>query len=268
MKKLTGLATGLAVTLTATVAHAQVFEVRHPDVEVNSFVFESLNGITVHGVDRGEEQSAHEIAIGYAPFSFWKTKVAVEIANPKHDNAEYEGFGWENIFLLPFGSHADGHHHGHDHHHGDRPFFDLAAVGFFGALEIPNVGGIDKGAVEVGPIAEMRVGPVINVANLFVEIPIDDDEDPGLVYALSSAIPFADFENVELSAGFEAHGTAEELFGDPVSLDDNTHVIGPALYSEIDVGRQRVLEPRVAMLFGLTNSSPDAVLSVNLELKF
>ena len=254
----------------ASEAKAQVFEVIHPDVVRNGFEVEVLNGVRLDDVPDGEERSAHEIAIGYAPFSFWKTKFAVEIGNPEGEDAEYEAFEWENVLLLPFGEHAHGggHDHGHGHDHGDGNFFNLGALGIFFALEVPNEGGFDSGAIEVGPIAEVSLGPVETVANLFVEVPFTDGEDPGLAYALSASIPVAKFDPVELAAGFEAHGGAEGAFGDATPINDNSHVIGPALFSEIDMGRGRMLEPRLAFLFGLTDGSPDAVLSFNVELKF
>jgi len=40
------------------------------------------------------------------------------------------------------------------------------------------------------------------------------------------------------------------------------------LAGEFALGRGRVLEPRLAFLFGLTDESPDAVASLNLEMKF
>lgn len=253
----------------ASQANAQVFEVVHPDVVRNGFELEFLNGVRLDDVPDGEEFSAHEIALGYAPFSFWKTTFAIEIANPEGEKAEYEGFEWENVLLFPIGEHAHGgHDHDHGHDHGDNDFFSLGALGVFVALEVPNEGGFNEGAVEVGPIAEVSFGPMETVANLFVEIPFKDGEDPGLAYAFSAAVPVADLDPVAFAAGFEAFGGAEGVFGDAAPIDDNSHVIGPALYSEIDIGRGRTLEPRLAFLFGLTDGSPDAVLSFNIELKF
>lgn len=254
------------VLVGASQAFAQVFEVIHPDVEQGGFELESLNGVTLGNVEAGEERSAHELAFGYAPFSFWKTTVAVEFANPEGEGAKYEGFEWENVLLAPLGGHGSGHDHDHDH--GDGGFFSLGALGLFVALEVPNGDGINDAAIEVGPIAEFSFGPVETVANFLFEIPFQEDEDPGISYALQVSVPVAEFDPVELAAGFEAHGGAEGLLGDAAPLDENSHVIGPALYGEIDLGGGVVLEPRIATLFGLTEGSPDAVLSFNVELKF
>jgi len=245
-------------------AGAQVFEVIHPDVEKGGFEFELLNGVTLNDVEGGEERSVHEIALGYSPFSWWKTTGAVELANPEGEDVEVEAYEWENVLLAPI---ANGHRHDHDHGHGHGTA-SLAALGLYVALEVPNEGGIDRGELAIGPIAELGLGPVNVVANLFATIPFEDGEDPGLAYALSAAVPIGRLDSAAVQAGFEAHGGAEGLFGDALPLDDNVHVIGPSLYGEIDVGRGRVLEPRLAILFGLTNESPDAVASFNVELKF
>lgn len=238
---------------------AQVFEVIHPDVVEGGFELEILNGVVLSDVANGDERSAHEIAIGYAPFDFWKTKVAIEIANPEKQTSEFEAFEWENVFLLPFG---EGHGTRHSHDHGDHGFLALEAIGVFAALEIPNTGGIGSGAFEVGPIAEIAFGSVETVANLLFEIPFEDGEGTGIAYAVQAQYPIV--ENA-LGVGFEAFGGVENAFKDQ---SEDEHFIGPALFAEFDIGRGRVLEPRLAILFGLTDDAPDAVGSLNLEIKF
>ncbi|MEM9010300.1 MAG: hypothetical protein AAGE18_03680 [Pseudomonadota bacterium] len=239
---------------------AQVFEVIHPDVEKGGFEFEVLQGFVLENVEDGEERSAHEIAIAYAPFDFWKPTLAIEIANPENESAEFEAFEWENVFLLPFGGgHGEGHDHGHDH--AGEGFFALEAVAIFAALEVPNSGGIGSGAVEVGPIAEIGLGPVETVLNFFFEIPFEDGEGVGIAYAIQANYPVLD----QVGIGFEAFGEVENVFQ---SETEDEHFIGPAIFTEFDLGRGRVLEPRLAFLFGLTDDAPDAVASLNFELKF
>jgi hypothetical protein len=237
-------------------AAAQVFEVIHPDVVEGGFEFEVLNGVSLGSVEEGEERSAHEIAFAYAPTHFWKTTLAIEIAKPEGESAEFEAFEWENVFLLPIG---DGHDHDHDHAHGGG--FELEAVGLFLGLEVPNTGGIEAGGFEIGPIAEVALGPVETVTNFLFEVPFADDERTGVAYAVQAQYPvFGDF-----GVGFEAFGEVEGVFtGDR----EDEHLIGPAFFAEFDLGNGRVLEPRVAFLFGVTEDAPDAVASVNFELKF
>ncbi|MEM7506739.1 MAG: hypothetical protein AAF415_08325 [Pseudomonadota bacterium] len=238
---------------------AQVFEVIHPDVIEGGFEFEVLNGVVLDDVEDGEERSAHEIAIAYSPFSFWKTTLAIEIANPQNESAEFEAFEWENVFLLPIG---EGHGAGHSHDHGEHEFLALEAFGIFAALEVPNSGGIGSGAVEVGPIAEIALGPVETVTNFFFEVPFDDEEGTGIAYALQAQYPILDDR---FGVGFEAFGGVENAFK---SESEDEHFIGPAIFAEFDIGRGRVLEPRLAILFGLTDDAPTAIASVNFELKF
>jgi hypothetical protein len=250
-------AAAACLVLSAAPAAAQVFEVIHPDVDHGGFELEFLNGLALGGVPGGDERSAHEIALSYAPFAFWKTTFAVEIANPQNESAEVEAFEWENVFLLPFG----GDHDHADDHAGGRGI-EFGPVGIYAALEVPNEGGIGEGAAAIGPIAEMLIGPATVIGNLFLDIPFADDSDPGLSYAVSAAVPVTSY----LALGGEFHGSAENLFGS--SDESYQHFIGPAAYFTIDLGLDRVLEPRVAALFGLNDNSPDAVLSVNFELKF
>ncbi len=252
------LAAIFTVALGSTPGKAQVFEVIHPDVVEGGFEFEILNGVVLDDVDDGEERSGHEIAFAYSPTSWWKTTAAIEIANPEGEGGEFEGFEWENVFLLPFG---EGHGAGHNHDHDEHGFVALEAIGIFAALEVPNEGGIGSGAVEIGPIAEVAFGPVETVGNFLLEIPFEDDEELGLAFALQASVPVS--ENI--GVGFEYFGEIENAFE---GESEDSHFIGPAIFTEFDVGRGRILEPRFAVLFGLGNDTPDAVASLNLELKF
>ena len=51
-------------------------------------------------------------------------------------------------------------------------------------------------------------------------------------------------------------------------FSDGTHFLGPALYAEFDAGRRRMIAPRFGIFAGLGRNSPDAVASLNIELKF
>jgi hypothetical protein len=246
---------GMFLPFTPT-AEAQVFEVIHPDVEKGQFELEALNGLGLGSIANGDERYVLELALGYSPFDFWKTKFAVELAKPENQTTEIEAYEWENVFILPIGN-TD---HDHSHHDGDGGF-EMGSVGVYAALEVPNEGGISEGGAAVGPIAEATIGPVITVANLFLDIPFADGEDPGISYAISGQVPVTDWVDL----GAEAHGSMENAFGSGIS---HGHFIGPAAYFSAYLGRARILEPRVALLFGLNDDTPDAVLSVNFELKF
>lgn len=239
-----------------------IFKVIHPEVDEGGLEFEALNTYFAEDVPSGEERSVHEIALGVGVTSWWKTAVALEIANPEDETAELEGFEWENVLLLWGGkdAHDHDHDHGHDHGHGTSPVF-----GLYAALEIPNKAGIDEGALAVGPIGEVPLGDVTLLGNLLVEFPFTDGEDPGLSYALAATMPVAP----SWKLGLEAHGDIDEAFGDAPDFDDQSHYLGPAIYNAADLGRGRLLETRLAVLPGLTDDgSRDLALSLNAELKF
>ncbi|MEM8776697.1 MAG: hypothetical protein AAGF53_16810 [Pseudomonadota bacterium] len=240
-------------TLFTVTAQAQVFEVIHPDVDQGEVELELLTGFVLENVDDGEEQSAYELAVGYGVTSFWKTTIAVEFADVEGDGFEYEGFEWENVLLLPLG---DG-----DHDHGGDEGVSLEALGLYFALEIPRDGGIDDGAIVVGPLAEARFGPVETIANLFVEFPFEDGEDEALIYTLAAAVDVTE----STAVGLELFGEVESAF---TSGTESELFIGPAAYFDVDLGGGRAIEPRIAVLFGTESEQPDAVLSINAELKF
>ena len=262
MNKLRLTASSLALATAMIASHASaggVFEVIHPDVDHGGFELEILNGFALENVDSGEEESVHEFALGYGVTSFWKTTFAVEFANIDGEGFEYEAFEWENVFLLPLGGHDDDHGHDGDH---SGEGFALEALGFYAALEVPDEGGFDDGAVVLGPIAEVQVGPVSVLGNLFVEIPFDGDEDEGLVYAAAASVPVSD----TVAIGVEGFGEIENAFGSGGS--ESAHFIGPAAYFELEVDEGLEIEPRLAVLFGIEDETPDATLSLNIEIKF
>lgn len=246
----------LGLLLLPGLAAAQVFEVVHPDVVENGFELEILNGASLGNVANGEERSAHEIALGYGFTDFWKSIIAIEIANPEGGAGAFEAIEWENIILLPFG---EGHSHGHDH--SDHGFAALESVGVLLAFELPNAGGLDEGAMEIGPIAEIAIGPFETVSNLTFELPFADGANVGMAYALQAKYPLGN----QIGIGFEAFGNWENVFE---SNAEGSHLIGPALFGELNLGRGRVLEPKLSTLVGLTDNAPDVVVSLNFELKF
>lgn len=243
-----------AMLVQSASSSAQVFEVIHPDVVEGGWEIEALNGVALDDVEDGEERSVHEFAVGYGFSEFWKSTIAFELANPEGGPATVEAFEWENVLLL-----TPGHGHDDDDGHEGGGF----VFGIYGAVEIPVEGGIDNGEIAVGPVVELEAGPVTLIGNLFIEVPMENEEDPGLAYAAQASVPVSD----NFAVGLEAFGTIEEAFGDAVPSEEQEHFIGPAVFFETEVGGLE-LEPRAALLFGLTEATADAVLSFNLEVKF
>ncbi len=234
-------------------AQAGIFEVIHPDVEQGEIEIEVLNGFALESIEDGEERSVHEIAVGIGLTNFWKFTAAVEIANPEGDSAEVEAFEFENLLLLTESGHHNEEGSSEDEHGG-------FVLGLFTALEVPREGGVSEGALEIGPVFETELGPLEFVGNVLVEIPFAGGEDAGLAYASQLILPVSD----NFGIGVENFGEFEGLFGD---RGEDVHFAGPALYWEAELPNGHVVEPRVAVLFGLNDETPDAVLSFNLEYK-
>ena len=253
----------------ATNAYAQagVFEVVHPDVKKGETEIELLNGFSLDSIEDGEEDFAHEFAIGYGFTDSWKLTAAVELVNIQGEDFEVEGFELESLVLLPWFGNSNGghsHDHDHDHSHGKKNkkrggLFDFT-LGFFTALEVPEEDGFDEGALEFGPVAEGSFGPLDWVSNIFIEVPFGE-EDPGLALATQVIYPI----NNQWGIGVESFSEFEGLFGDG---DEEELFAGPSLYYSARLGNGHVIEPRISALFGLNDESADAVLSLNIEYKF
>ncbi len=256
---LRSLAPASALLLLAPPALAEgAFHVVHPGVERGAFELESLNAVSLGSVPGGEERSLHELALGYGATTFWKTTLAVELANLQGGGVEAEALEWENLFMLPVGD-AAGHSHGHSHDHAE----DLAwSAGLYARLEAPFEGGINDGALVFGPVAEVSTHGVALIGNLFLETPFGDG-DPGLAYAVSAMAGIGG----GVQAGVEAHGGVEDAFGNAPAFGDQAHYAGPAIATTFDLDG-RSLTPRAAVLFGLTDGAADAALSLNLEMSF
>lgn len=262
LAKTATISAGLLLAQTSYV-NAGVFEVIHPDVKKGEYELEFLNGANLDSVDDGEERSEHELALGYSFTDNWKLTGAIEIANPAGESLEVEGFELQSVYILPFSNgkkSAKGHdhNHNHEHAHGEDKHSGWT-LGILAALEIPEEDGFDEGAFEIGPIVEATFGPFLWVGNLVLEVPFGD-EDPGLGFASQTIYPVTN----SFGIGVESFGAFEELFGDG---DEEELFAGPALYFKAKIGNS-VLEPRVAVLFGLNDETEDAILSFNLEYKF
>lgn len=249
------LALGMHMAVSAEAyAQAAIFEVVHPDVEQGEIEIEVLNGVGLGRVDDGDERSVHEFAIGYGLTDIWKFTAAVELANPESENAEVEAFEFENLVLLPF--FGGGHDHSGKTSDDNHSEFTL---GFYTALEVPREGGINAGGIAFGPVFEAEVGSLKWVGNLLIEVPFEEG-DPGLAYASQIVLPL----NESVGIGVENFGEFEGAFGD---AGEQEHYAGPALYFEAELPNGHVIEPRAAVLFGLNDTSSDAVFSFNLEYK-
>lgn len=249
MKPIALLSAALAL-IAAPLMAAETFEIIEPEVEEGAIELEFLSTVALDGAE--ETRSAHEIGIGYGITDFWSASISIEIENPRGEGLEVEGFEFENTFALIGGGDDD------DDRDGDEaaPF----ALALYAAIEVPEDEGFDEAELAVGPTVGFGAGQVELIGNLFLEIPFEDGEDPGLLYAASAVVEVTD----AVGLGFEAHGEIEEAFG-----GDSEHAlfIGPAIYGEIEAGEAEI-ETRAALLFGVDEAETDVALSINFEIEF
>ena len=223
-------------------AQASIFYVIPGEVEQGEIEFEFLNGIDLGDTEHGEERSVHEIAIGYGITDYWKLTGAFDVVNPAGESAEIEAVEIENLFLLP----------------GVNVEENGFALGLFAQLDIKTDGGLSEGALAIGPVYRTDIGLVAFTGNLFVEMPFAEEEDTGLYYATQFIYPVTE----QFGIGVENFGIFREG-----EHGHDRHVMGPALFWDLDLGNGHILEPKLGVLFGLNDEAPDAALSFNLVYK-
>lgn len=244
--------TGAALIVAlAAPAWAETFEVEEPEAERGEFELEILNAVNIAGVARGDERASHELSLGYGITSFWAASVGLEFGIEKGGEYEVEGYEIESTFV--FLKRRD------------------MALGLQAALEIPDEGGFDEAELAVGPLVAFEANDVEFVGNVFVEIPFEDGEDPGLTYAASvmfeglfGDVEAGDLEIEDFKIGFEAHGEAEEAFGDG---DEHALFIGPAISSKWELGEAE-WTTRLGVFAGVDDAEADAAVSFNIEFEF
>ena len=251
------LAAALAGSLGISPAKAGgIFEIIHPEVEEGKAEFEFLTTVLLTDIAPGAERSIHELAFGFGLTDYWKPVLGFEIANARGGTPVVEAIEIGNVFILHGGhGHDDEDHAGDDH--SDFTF------GFFAGAELPVDGG-GKPNLSIGPIGEAGIGPVTFLGNLLLEVPTSP-EAPGVSYAFGASVPVSG----AIAIGLEAHGSFDQLLGQNAPrLGLQEHFAGPAVYAEFEAADGLILEPRAALLFGLTKAAADMALSVNFELKF
>ncbi len=257
----TAAAFSLCAFLTTAPAHAGgIFEIVHPEVEEGAAEFEVLSTVILGSVGAGEERSVHEFAFGFGVTDYWKPVLAFEIANPRGEAPVVEAIEIGNVFILLGGHGHDDDDHDAEGHGDDESAFTL---GFFAGAELPTESDA-KPSISFGPIGEAEIGPVTLLGNFFLEIPTSS-ETPGISYAFGASVAVSN----TFAVGVEAHGGFEELFGENTpDFNDQEHYVGPAIYGTFKTADGLTIEPRAALLFGLTDAAEDMALSVNLEFKF
>lgn len=239
---------GLLTTAVASPLVAQTFDVKAPDVEKGSVELGFDN--TFHaGVPRqlGSDvnRRVHEQSIDWGILSWWKLSGVLKLEKPEEDQFRANAVAIENLLVLKAFDEK-------------RPF-DLA-LGWFTGVDI-SINNETTNAVLFGPILGLKADKLTLMANPFFERTFGRNSDDGI------AFNYAWHAKYELREGFavgiEGFGVIDDI-GNAPAFEDQEHRIGPAIFTELNLGNGVTIAPDVGLLFGLTRATPDVALKFNV----
>lgn len=207
------------------------------------------------------------IGAGYGVTDFWFTEVYVGLQDSEHHGWRTEGVEWENKFQLTEA--------------GKYPVI----VGFLTELELPRDGG-DPREFRFGPLLQGDIGKVQLNGNLLFETLFGGDHHTGGDGV--EEIPEFGVEDVEAEEsgtliGYEVQGKYRwrrdfdfgiQGFGEMgtwnrwAPAQEQSHRFGPAIFGKVDLGGRQAIQYNAAILFGLTDASPNDTFRIQVEYEF
>jgi hypothetical protein len=238
----------MALTLTSGMALAQTFDVKQ--LEVKQGNLEAGLDNTAHGGvprDRGSEvnHSAHDQSLDYGMRDWWRLSGVLKLENPQDAEFRVAKVAVENIFVLKAI---------------DNERRNDIGLGWFAAFEAA-VHQDTTNSFIFGPIMTVKAGKLAWTANPFLEKTIGQNRVEGI--ALNYAWQ-AKYEVVSgLAVGVEGFGLVENL-GNTPPWSQQEHRIGPVIFTEIALTKDFKVSPDIGLLFGLTASTPDVAVKLNI----
>jgi hypothetical protein len=192
-------------------------------------------------VDGGQQ---YKIDLEYAPTWFWRTELLGKWEKEPGASIEATEVAWENILqFAPQGKYwAD-----------------------FGML-VEYVHSLEDGGndgLELGLLGEKQFARTVLTVNLLAERGFASGAETEMEYAARYRWRVAQ----AFEPGIELYGELGE-WGNSGSLDQHSHQIGPSLLGKVRARESSAIKYEAAVLFGLTQDSPDATVRLQLEYEF
>jgi hypothetical protein len=180
----------------------------------------------------------------YAPTAFWKTELLGEWEKEPGESIQATEIASENIFqLTPQGKY----------------WADFGAiVEYVHSLEDDGDDGL-----ELGFLAEKQFATTVLTFNLLGERAFTSGAETEMEYAARYRWRVAE----TFEPGIELYGELGD-WGDFGSLGDHSHQLGPSFLGKIRSGEHSAFKYETAVLFGLTDDSPDTTVRLQLEYEF
>lgn len=237
-KKLAAISAGIAVFLTAPYAHATK-TVTSPYVHKGEAAVEWKGG---YDVNDGEDEWAMEASASYGVTDFWETELGIEGGGIVDEDSDAEALVFENKFqLAPKGA-----------------LFVDPGIKIEYARNLQG----DPDELQAKLLLGKQIGKFSNLANFAIAREIGEDSEDDLDYGFSYSLAYEQTE--DFAYGLEWYSGFGTLEDDSDSWDEQTHQVGPVAYGELmeDVGYE------AGVLFGVSDSAPDATFKAVLEYEF
>lgn len=196
-----------------------------------------------------DETNSGRIGIGHAFTDYWATEVYGVYESVPGESPEYE-IEWENRFqLTPQGKY-------------------WADVGALVELERANPDeGDEPFGVRYGLLLEKQVSRWVGTANLLLENQFGPNAEDETEFQYVARLKYRLSQRFE--PDIEFFGAPGEIGGEGFEdSDEQQHQAGPGFAGKAALGGTAALKYSAALLFGLTQASPDVTPVVRMEYEF
>jgi high-affinity iron transporter len=231
---------GMAAPRTGEAAHV----VYSPVVEEGEIAVEFRGHYDFDSRDDVDGSQQHKLELEYTPTAWWRTELLGEWESEGGESLEATEVAWENVFqLTPQGKY----------------WMDFGVLAEY-AHSLEDDG---EDAIELGLLGEKQFTSTVLTANLIFEREFESGADTEMEYAARYRWRVSQ----AFEPGIELYGGLGD-WGANGSLNDNEHQLGPSLMGKLQTGERSAFKYEAAVLFGLTQESPDTTVRFLLEYEF
>jgi hypothetical protein len=204
-------------------------------------------------------RQSHEVEFQYGVTDWWMLRLTPNVEQPEGESTELASVGLETQFVLA---------------PRDEGSFGLAVMAGYGPYSL-FVDGDQPDEFEFGPVLELAPGPWLLTFNPRLTKDVGsnvDQEGMGFEYAAQARYSIG----ARWALAVLGFGEIEEL-SHAGPFDAQNHVLGPSLYLfsapfDDDAANERAhcreWSLGAGVLFGLTDSSPDAALRITFAVEY
>lgn len=228
-------------------AKAQTFDVKQLEVRRGELEFGDSN--TVHGglprarrsdVNRG----AYEFSLDYAATDWLRISGVGKTAQAQGEDLRFNTVSLEALAVVR-----------------PTPTYGVG-LGWFQSVDVATNSGATDGT-QFGPIVQFKAGTAALTFNPFFEKTFGGNRIDGLalVYGWQAKLDIRE----GLGLGIEGHGLVENI-GHALPVSEQEHRIGPVVYLEGELWKDRPVSADFGVLFGLTDATPDIAIKLNIGI--